>query len=425
MKAVAASLILTLSLQAADWSQFRGPNAAGIAADAQPPTEWSATKNREWKTALPGPGTSSPIVAGERVFVTCYSGYGDSSNGGMNDLKRHLVCADLKSGKILWTQTEPAQLPEDDYSGFLTEHGYASNTPVTDGENVYAFFSKSGVFAFDRNGRKLWHADVGRMSNNRRWGSGASLMLHGDHVIVNAADEGRKIVALDRHTGKEVWSSPGSSLELAFGTPVLVKDGGREDLVIAVAEELWGMNPANGKLRWLAETGIPGNVSPSVVQGDGMVFAFGGYPRRSTVAVRTGGKGDVSDSHIAWRSPKTTYVPTPVYRGGHLYFVNDEGFAYCIAAKTGDIVYEERVSGAGGAGRRGSKPFYASAVAAGDLYYAVSRRGGTFVIATKPKFQQLAHNVIADDESQFNATPALVGNRIILRSDAALHSFVR
>jgi outer membrane protein assembly factor BamB len=422
---LSAFFAVAFSSTAADWPQFRGPNGAGVAAaDANPPIEWTSTRNLAWRARLPGPGTSSPIVTGGRVFVTCYSGHGDGSNGAMRDLQRHLVCADLESGKILWTQNVPAAQPEDQYDGFLTEHGYASNTPVTDGERVYAFFSKSGVHAFDLEGEKLWQVEVGRMSNNRRWGSGASLMLHGEHVIVNAADEGRKIVALDRQTGKEVWSSPASALELAFGTPILVTDGGREDLVIGVAEELWGINPANGKLRWLAETGIPGNVSPTVVQGDGRIYVFGGFPRRASVAVRTGGKGDVSGSHVAWRISKTTYVPTPVYHDGHLYFVNDQGFALCVNAGNGDVVYEERV-GAGSEGRRGGRPFYASAVLAGDRYYAISRKGGAYVIAAKPHFKVLAHNVIADDDSQFNATPAVFGGSILLRSDKALYRFSR
>lgn len=426
MKTILALLCLATPLFAAtDWPQFRGPNASGTAADADPPVEWSASKNLEWKTPLPGPGTSSPIVVGGKVFVTCYTGYGDGSNGKMGDLTRHLLCADLGSGNILWNKSQPAAQPEDEYSGFLREHGYASNTPVSDGKRVYAFFSKSGVFAYDLKGKQLWHAEVGTLSNNRRWGSGASLMLAEDRLIVNAADEGRKIVALDVATGKELWSSPASSLELAFGTPILINSNGREDLVLGVAEELWGLNPATGKLRWLAATGIPGNVSPTVVQGDGLAFVFGGYPRRATVAVRPGGKGDVTDSNVVWQIAKTTYVPTPVHHAGHLYFIDDQGFAYCIKAKTGEIVYEERVSGNDGAGRRGGKPFYASAVLAGDRYYAVSRKGGTFVVAAKPKYEVISHNVIADDDSQFNATPALVGKRILLRSDSTLYSFTR
>ena len=223
MKTILALLCLATPLFAAtDWPQFRGPNASGTAADADPPVEWSASKNLEWKTPLPGPGTSSPIVVGGKVFVTCYTGYGDGSNGKMGDLKRHLLCADLGSGNILWNKSQPAAQPEDEYSGFLREHGYASNTPVSDGKRVYAFFSKSGVFAYDLKGKQLWHAEVGTLSNNRRWGSGASLMLAEDRLIVNAADEGRKIVALDVATGKELWSSPASSLELAFGTPILI-----------------------------------------------------------------------------------------------------------------------------------------------------------------------------------------------------------
>jgi len=188
-----------------EWPQFRGPNGSGIAAsDAQPATTWSDSQNVKWKVALPGPGSSSPIVTGERVFVTCYAGYGDGSSGdGPEKLQRHLVCLERRSGKVLWDKSVPAELPEDSYSGNLREHGYASNTPVTDGERVYAFFGKTGVLAFDLAGQQLWKVNLGKQSSNRRWGSGASPILYHNLVIVNAAEEGRAVCALDKLTGKE------------------------------------------------------------------------------------------------------------------------------------------------------------------------------------------------------------------------------
>lgn len=418
---VLASFLLRVS--ADDWLQFRGPNASGIASGANPPVEWSESKNLRWKSELPGPGTSSPIVVGDRIFVTCWSGYGDNSGGDLNDLQRHLVAVDRKSGRIVWQKTTPSKAREDYYDGFLREHGYASHTPASDGKSVYAFYGKSGVHAYSLDGKKRWEKQVGALSNNRRWGSAASLMLHDGKLIVNAADEARAIIALDPENGDEIWRAPGDSLELAFGTPIVVKEQGRETLVLGVPHEIWALNPDNGKLRWLAETPIPGNVSPSVVQGDGRVFVFGGYPTRATVAIRTGGSRDVTSTHTLWRIAKTTYVPTPVYRDGHLYFVNDQGFALCLKAADGEVVYEERLPGLSGGRGRGGRPVYASAVYANGNYYAVTRKAGTFVIAAKPRFELVTTNVIRGDDSQFNATPAISSNQIFLRSDRALYCF--
>lgn len=161
----------TLTANAADWLRFRGPNGSGIAPDDKPvPVEWSATKNLKWKTALPGPGSSSPIVVGDRIFVTCWSGYatdGPQSAGDITALKRHLVCVDRATGKILWDKSVPAKQPEEPYGGMFAQNGYASHTPVSDGKSVFAFFGKSGVHAFDLEGKALWQADVGDWDDRR------------------------------------------------------------------------------------------------------------------------------------------------------------------------------------------------------------------------------------------------------------------
>jgi outer membrane protein assembly factor BamB len=418
---LAASTGTTTS--AADWRQFRGPNGSGIAAtDAQPATTWSDSQNMKWKIALPGPGSSSPIMAGERLFITCYSGYGDGSGGDNPDkLQRHLLCVDRTTGQVLWDKSVAAELPEDSYSGNLREHGYASNTPVTDGERVYAFFGKTGVLAFDFEGQQLWKVNVGRQSSNRRWGSGASPILYQNTIIVNAAEEGRSILALNKLTGKEVWKVGVDSLELSFVTPALVEcAGGRTDLALAVPGELWGLNPETGKLRWFAESGITGNVSPSVVAADGVVYATGGYPRQGTIAVRAGGKGDVTQTNVLWSSQNASYVPTPLVHEGHLFVVTDQGFATCMEAKTGKLIYKERLPGGSSAGR-GGKPFYASPVLANGQLYAVSRRNGTFVMEAKPVFKLVAHNELAGDDSDFNGTPAIVGRQLFLRSNRNLY----
>ena len=411
-----------LAAGAADWAQFRGPNGSGIAAiEAAPPLTWSATQNLQWRLALPGPGSSSPIVVGDRVFLTCYTGYGAGSGGGVDQLKRHLLAVDRRTGKLLWDQAVTATLPEDTYSGYLTEHGYASSTPVSDGERVYVFFGKSGALAFDLDGRQLWQVNLGKMSSNRRWGSGASPILDQDKLIVNAADESRSVRALDKLTGKELWKAEANSLELCFGTPIVAAGtAGRHDLVLAVPGELWGLNPDTGKLRWFAETGIDGNVSPTVVTADGVIFSTGGFPRMGTVAVRAGGKGDVSTTNLVWTSQTASYVPSPVVSAGRVFVVSDQGFASCLDARTGESLYKERLPGASGGGM-GGKPFYASPVLAQDRLYAVSRRNGVFVIGTGAGFKLLAQNQLAGDNSDFNGTPAIVGRQLFLRSNAALY----
>ena len=423
---LAAVCLLSLgwfSTLAADWPRFRGPNGTGIApADANVPTAWSDTKNLRWKTALPGRGSSSPIISGERVFVTCYSGYGDGTEGSSVDkLRRHLLCLDRSSGKILWDQAVAAELPEDPYFGYLTEHGYASSTPVTDGQRVYVFFGKTGMLAFDLTGKQLWKVNVGKESSNRRWGSGASPLLYKNLVIVNAAEESRSVRALDMLTGKEVWKAESDSLELSFSTPALVDGGGgRTDLMVAVPGQIWALNPDTGKTRCYADTGIGGNLSPSVVAGDGLIFVTGGFPQQGTVAIRCGGKGNVTQSNVVWSSEVASYVPSPVVHGGNLYFVSDQGFATCMEAKTGKVLHRERLPGFT-PGARGGKPVYASTLLVGKHLYAVSRRKGTFVLDATPQMPVVAQNTFAGDDSDFNGTPAICGNQLFLRSNRFLY----
>jgi outer membrane protein assembly factor BamB len=423
--ASATILALTLSggvtAQATDgWSRFRGPNGSGVARDARPPVTWSDTQNLKWRTDLPGPGTSSPILVGDRLFVTAWSGFADGTGDNPANLRRHLVCLDQRTGKVLWDRTVKGESQVDPYTGYLKEHGYASHTPVSDGERVYVFFGKAGALAFDLEGNQLWQVNLGTGSNERIWGTASSPILHRDTVILNASEESHALYALDRKTGRQVWKTEAAALELAFGTPAFAPNGGQIDLVIAVPNEVWGLNPDTGKLRWFAQSGLPQNIAPSIVVGDGLAFAFGGFPRLGAIAVKLGGKGDVTPTHVAWSSNRSTYIPTPVLHEGSLYFASDTGFATCLDAKTGELVYQERLPGASSSGR-GGKPFYASPVLAGGHLYAVSRRNGTFVYEAKPEFRLVAHNTFSSDDSQFNATPAVSGMRLFLRSDKHLY----
>ncbi len=310
-------------------------------------------------------------------------------------------------------------MPEDPYQGMgMPEHGYSTNTPVTDGETVFAFFGKSGVFAYDLKGNQLWQASVGTESGNRGWGTASSLILYKDLVIVNASEESQALIALDKKTGKTIWSAPASILELAYGTPVIAQvDKDRDDLVIAVPGEVWGLNPNTGKLVWFVETTLTGNLSPSVVIDEDKIYVFGGYRSSGSLAIQLGGTGNVTKSHILWTSRNSSYVVTPVLHEGNLYWIDDQGMYFCVSAKTGDLVEKKRVTGI----RSGGRPVYASPISISGKIYLQTRNSGLFVIAGEPSLNVLQQNKFASDDSVFNATPAVSQGQLFLRSYSKLY----
>ncbi len=397
---------------AEEWSRFRGPNGSAVSAETGLPVTWSDTENVAWKAELPGQGSSSPIVCGDRVFVTCYSGYGvdRSSPGDPKNLKRHLVCLNLLDGKVLWQKFIPATVPEDPYQGQLTEHGYASSTPATDGQQVFVFFGKSGVLAFDAQGKQLWQTSVGTGSAIMGWGSGASLLLHKNLVIVNANAESEAIVALDKQTGRVAWKAEAKGYAGSWSTPILIeKAGGKQEVVVFMSGEVWSLHPDDGGVLWYC-AGLRGAATTSLVAKDGIVYAVGGGPMGSgSTAIRTGGRDDVSASHVLWKQSTGSYVPSPVVVGSHVYWVDDRGWATCLKADTGQQVYRQRLPGAGGV--------YASTIAADGNLYAVTRRNGTFVLPAKPEFKVLAQNRLPSDSTDFNASPAVSHGSLLLRSN--------
>ncbi len=397
-----------------DWSRFRGSNGSGVSHAADVPTRWSDSENVSWKVTLPGAGSSSPIVSGERIFVTSYGLSQPEAK-----LVRSLLCVDAKTGQVLWEQQHESQVSDDPYQGYLTEHGYASHTPVSDGERVIAFFGKSGVHAYDMTGTKLWTCQVGTESGNRQWGSAGSLVLVDDLVIVNASEEARSIIAIDKATGVERWRAEGASLELTYGTPsVVTKSDGAKEIVIAVPGEVWGLNPKNGKLLWFVETTLTGNISPSPLVHDESIFVFGGYRSSGSYRIRSGGKGDATQSHVDWTSRSSSYVATPIYHDGRLFWIDDQGIAWCLDAESGKEIYRSRVPGL----KAGGRPVYASPILAGGNFYVATRLDGTLVIPAKKEFSVLAQNRLDSDMSDFNATPAIYRQNIILRSNTSLYS---
>lgn len=395
---------------AEDWSRFRGHDGQGLA-QGEVPTKWTAEQNISWKVDLPGEGSSSPIVVGDRIFVTYYQGESGS------DAKRGIICVDSKTGETIWDQAVSGPEREDSYSGYLKEHGYASGTPVSDGKHVFAFFGKAGVVAWTVDGEQVWKKDLGQMSSNRRWGSAASPVLHGNILIVNASEEARAVFGLEATTGKELWKADYSGLELCYATPVLVPgEGGNIEAVFSMPGEVWGVNPTNGKLRWYCEIDNGGNVSPSVAYDDQNFYTFGGYPAQQTNAIRRGGRKDISKSHRVWQSRDSSYVPTPLVHDGHLYWVSDKAQAFCVNCETGETITRNRLKGIASGGR----PVYASPIKVGKQIFVVTRRSGTFVFEATPEMKQVVQNP-ALDESDFNATPAVSNGCLYIRSNEALY----
>jgi len=415
LMAVVALAFVAQSLAAqnksTDWPQFRGPTGQGTSQSKSVPTTWSASENILWKVNLPGPGTSSPIVIGNKFFLTCYTGFNvpGESSGSMDDLTLHLVCLDRESGKQIWkTDVEP-KLPEQER--IREEHGYASGTPAADSERIYVSFGKTGVMAFSHSGEQLWQADIGDTLHG--WGSSASPVLYQDLVIVNAGVESESLVALNKKTGKEVWRAGG--IKESWNTPIFVQaPGGKTELVVAIMPKVLGFDPATGEQLWSCNTDIPWYMVPSLVSQDGIVYGVGGRNGGGGLAVRAGGRGDVTKTHRLWTGKKGSNVTSPVLHEGHLYWMNEvSAIAYCAVANTGKIVYEERVPRA--------DQIYPSPVLAGGKIYYVSRGGRTFVVAAKPEFELLATNELGERGDTFNASPAITGDRLLIRSNKHLY----
>jgi outer membrane protein assembly factor BamB len=403
---------LATTAHAEDWPAFLGPNGSARSDDEVPKT-WNDSENLLWKIDLPGSGSSSPIIVGGRIIVTCYVA-GDAA-------KRQVICFDKHTGNEQWSVDFPIDYSEDGYQGYITEHGYASNTPVTDGENVYVFLGKGGVHSITLDGKKVWSVDVGKSSSNRQWGSAASLLLYKNTVIVNAAEEARAILALDKTTGKEVWRTDADMLELTYGTPRIVDlQNGESELVISVPEEIWSLNPATGKLKWYATSPMTGNVSPSVIVAGETIYSFGGFRASGSMAVKAGGgtadNKDVTDTSVLWNNKSSSYVATPLLHEGRFYWIDDRGIAYCTSAKDGEVIYRERVGNL-----ESGRPVYASPVLIGKYIYVVTRRSGTIVIAPSNEYKPIAQNKFTSDETDFNASPAVSDGKLYLRSNQSLY----
>lgn len=421
-----AVIALTATAGATNWPGWRGPSGQGISTEKNLPAEWSPTKNVKWKTAIAGRGHSSPIVWGNRIFLTtAIEGPvvpGAKAVEHIDEGKPYLhpdsvgadrkhtfkvIALDRDSGKVVWEQTAFEGTP---YDNRHRKASFASSTPVTDGRNVYAFFGTEGLFAYDFAGKLIWKAQVGKLGTFGM-GVGTSPILAGNFLIMQCDEEGGDgsfMVAIDKQTGKEVWRTP-RKVQASWATPILIKAANREELITAGNEFVVAYDPMTGKELW-RHKGVASNAIPSPVANSEMVFISAGFPTKIAMAIKLGGSGDLAES-VVWKYEKgTAYVPSPILLGDYLYLTTDRGILTCIEAKTGVVTYE---------GGRVPIPatFTASPVAFDDKILLTSEDGDTFVVKAGPKHEILATNSVG--EPVF-ASPAVADGKIYIRSETSL-----
>jgi outer membrane protein assembly factor BamB len=396
------------------WSRFRGPSASGLAPQASIPESWSENENVAWKLELPGRGSSSPVYRDGKIFLTAFTGYGleVGTSGSLGDLRLHTLCIDYASGKLLWDESISASAAEQEATPRIVDHGYASPTPCVDDEAVYAAFGPSGVIAYSLDGKKLWQRSTGKRTEG--FGSASSPILFQDLVIINASIEDQAVYGLDKHTGEIRWRTEG--ILKAWTTPTLVqlKDGSTE-MVLNQKDWILGLDPTTGSELWRCK-GIEDYVVPCVVSDGEIAYCSGGRQNR-TIAVRLGGRGDVTETHKVWESVVGANVTSPLLYEGNLYWSHDKSMAVCVRAKDGQEVFRKRLPT--------SARVYASIVLAGDRLLMTTRDAGVLTLAASPEYRELGIFQLGTPDESFNATPAITEDSLLLRSDRHLYRIAK
>ena len=416
--------------ESTNWPGWRGLNGSGVSAETNLPTEWSDTKNVLWKTSIPGKGHSSPIVWGNRVFVTTAVA-GEKVPGAKRvthyingkeflhpdgvgaDVKNALrvIALDRDTGKIVWERTA--------YDGLIydTRHrrnSRASETPVTDGKYVFAYFGSAGLYAYDFHGNLKWTYAVGNIGSYGV-GTGTSPVLYKGLVLLQVDSEDGKnsyIVALNKSTGKELWRKK-RAVQSSWATPLLVQTQKRDELVTNGNEFIIAYDPANGKELWRTE-GVKSNAIPTPVAGHGLVFVSAGFPDKRVIAVKLGGSDDLTGTDsIAWKYNKGTgYMPSPILYGDYLYLISSKGIMTCLEASTGKVIYDN--------GRVPVPASFASSILAYEGKLLISSMDGdTFVIEAGTEHKVLRTNSIGEP---IWATPAISDGKLFLRGEKTLYA---
>jgi outer membrane protein assembly factor BamB len=416
----------TYTSHAGDWPQFRGPGSAGVSDETGLPTHWAPTTNIQWKVAIPGVAWSSPIVSGDRVFVTTavsdadqespkkglYFG-GDRSRPPDATFRWELLCLDRDEGSIVWRRVAKQAKPT---TPIHLKNSYASETPVTDGERVYAWFGAAGLFAYDLDGEVVWQKDLGAFPTRLGWGTASSPAIDGDRLFVQCDNEERSfLVAFNKKTGEELWRVDRDE-KSSWSTPLVWKNERRTELVTSATKRVRSYDPASGKLLWEL-SGMSVIACPTPVAGRDLLYVSSGYvldARRPLFAVRPGASGDItladnesSNAGVAWRQKLGgPYNPSPLVYGGLVYVLYDRGFFACFEADSGKPVYDrQRIEpGAGG--------FTASPWAYDGKIFCLNEDGDTFVIQAGREFKLLGKNSL---DEMCMASPAIAHGSLFLR----------
>ncbi len=408
-----------------NWPQWRGPQANGVARHGNPPLEWSETKNIRWKIEVPGKGLSSPIVWGDRIFITTAVAIepnaapaapeaGEGRRRGIAPSGKHkfvLLALSRRDGKVLWERAAIEALP---HEGTHNDGSWASNSAITDGEHVIAHFGSRGIFCYDMQGKLAWQKDLGDMTTRNGFGEGSSPALHGNTLVVNWDHEGASfIVALDKRSGKELWRVNREEIT-SWSTPLVVTHEGKIQVIVNATNRVRAYDLVNGAVIWEC-TGMTTNAIPSPVTAEGVVYVTSGFRGSALLAIRLAeAKGDITGSPaVLWKYEQDTpYVPSPLLYGDKIYFLKvNSGILSCLNAKTGEEHYgPQRLEGVTG--------IYASPVGAAERVYLTSRDGTTLVIKHGPTFEALASNKLEDD---IDASPAIVERELYLRGRKFLY----
>lgn len=411
-----------------NWHQWRGPEATGVAVRGNPPVRWDSKTNVQWKVSIPGRGSSTPIVWGDRVFVLTAIDTGrvadpkdipqpdpkfsdDKKTRAPSTYHQFVVlCLDRQTGKLRWQQTAAERVP---HEGHHETHSYAAFSPITDGKFLYVSFGSQGVYCYDFDGRLQWQRQLGRMETRYGWGEGSSPALHNDTLVVNFDHEGDSfIVALDTRTGATKWRAERQE-PTSWSTPLIVERQDRTQVIVSATNRIRSYDLATGKVLWECG-GQTINVIPSPVLADDLVICLSGYRGSVGLAIPLSAQGDITGK-AAWQHMRgTPYVPSPLVVNGRVYFTQvNNALLSCLEARTGRVIFErERLPGL--------TSLYSSPVAARDRIYLVDREGTTLVLKQGDKVEVLATNVLGEG---VDASPVVVGKQLLLRGEKHLYCF--
>ncbi len=408
-----------------DWAQWRGPNNDGMALGSAP-VEWSDTRNIAWRVPVPGRGHSSPVIWGDKIFLTTAVPTGPAADpepseqprrgpgGGAGAGQEHqfvVLCLNRHTGELLWERIATVATP---HEGYHQRYGsFASNTPVTDGERLYAFFGSRGLYCYDLDGNLVWEKQFPPMNMRLAFGEGVAVVVDGDSLFLKFDQEGGSyMVTLDKRTGDEIWrvqrDEPSS-----WSPPLVLTHNGVRQVVVSASNKVQAYDPTSGRIIW-ESAGLGTNVIPAPVTTGGLVFVMSGHRDPNLLAIRLGREGDLTGTDaIVWTNNRgNAYTASPVLHDGKLYILTDSGMLSCLNALTGEPYYQQQ---------RLPQPynFKASPVGADGRLYLASEEGDVIVVAMGEEFEVLAVNSFPDQT--FIASPAIVGGSIYLRSQEALY----